>query len=127
MATSGSEVATQLADRGIAWQAIGFAIVGGIVLTVMRIYSESDSWQYELFIVTVTQLYWAFALFVGFVIDRSRKLFETRAQIRAEALRKSRRKGQVEENKRLKSLLKKHRVQLPPEVAKEILSVPAED
>ena len=62
----------------------------------------------------------------GFTRYRSRKLFETRAQIRAEALRKGIHKARVKENKRLRSLLKKHRIEIPPEVAEEIFNVPSD-
>ena len=128
MAFRSSETASELADRGIAWQAFGFAIVGLVVLALMRVYSDSDDWRYDLFIVTVTQLYWAFALLVGFAIDRSRKLFETRAQIREQLIRNTFRKGltkgQREENKRVRNLLKRHDVNVPKDVLDEITDVP---
>ena len=83
-----------LTSRGVAWQAVGFVIVGIAVLTIKHVFSASDAWQYGLFIFAATNLYWAFALMIAYVIDWSRKMFETKAQIRAEALQKSFQKGQ---------------------------------
>ena len=124
MAGANSNIAGDLASRGIAWQAIGFAIVGIAIITIKHVYSGSDAWQYRLFIFGVTNVYWAFALIIAYAIDRSRKLFETKAQIRAEALQKSFNKGQKEgrkeEKERIESLLVKHRSELPPDLFDEL-------
>ena len=120
MAGANSNIAGDLASRGIAWQAIGFAIVGIAIITIKHVYSGSDAWQYRLFIFGVTNVYWAFALIIAYAIDRSRKLFETKAQIRAEALQKSFDKGRQEEKERIESLLVKHRSEIPPDLFDEL-------
>ena len=128
MAGANSNIAGDLASRGIAWQAIGFAIVGIAIITIKHVYSGSDAWQYELFVFGVGNVYWAFALIIAYAIDRSRKLFETKAQIRAEALQKSFNKGQKEgqkegrkeEKERIESLLVKYRSEIPPDLFDEL-------
>ena len=127
MAASESSSSSPLADRGISWQAFGFALIGVVVLSLKRIYSESDAEPYRVFDTAVTQLYWAFALLVAWIIERIREVFETKANILANARRKIFRKGRVEENKRVRTLLKKHRVEVPPAVADELSKVPSGD
>ena len=79
----------------------------------------------RVFDTAVTQLYWAFALLVAWIIERIREVFETKANILANARRKIFRKGRVEENRRVRSLLKKHRVEVPPAVVDELSKVPS--
>ena len=71
-----------------------------------------------------SDFYWAFALIIAYAIDRSRKLFETKAQIRAEALRKSflkgHKEGQEEEKERIESVLVQHRSEIPPDLFDEL-------
>lgn len=98
--------------------------MGLAIAIIKREYSGSDAWQYELFIFGVGNVYWAFALIIAYAIDRSRKLFETKAQIRAEALRKSfnkgRKEGQEKEKERIESVLVRHRSEIPPDLFDEL-------
>ena len=47
-------------------------------------------------------------------------MFETKAQIRAEALRKSFNKGRQEEKERIESVLVKRRSEIPPDLFDEL-------
>ena len=119
-----SERAGGLGDRGIALQAVVFGIVGIISVALLQIYSDSDALAYRIFENAVTRFYWAFVLPMVFVIDRSRKMFETRAQIRSEVVREESRKARTDERDAVLNLLKERGVNLPPEVEDEIRSRP---
>ena len=76
-------VISTLEERGIVWQASGFAIIGAISVTLISIsvYSELDHWSIYAYRLAVTQMSWAFALAIATTIERIRKMFETRTEI----------------------------------------------
>ena len=91
------ELPPELIDRGIVWQIAGFAILGVAASSALAIYSESDTLPFRFFEVATTKLIWAFVPTVAYLIDRSRKMFERRSEIRAtarrEVLEKARQEG----------------------------------
>ena len=89
MTINGTEVPGMLTDRGIGWHAVGFAIAGAASISVLTIYSESSHWSYQVFEVTVTKHSWAFVIGIASIIERIRQMFETKAAIRAAAVRKA--------------------------------------
>ena len=80
------ESPTDQQDRGLGYQALGFAVVGFISLVLLEICRDCDGWMYESFETAVTRLHWAFAVALAGIIDRGRKMFETRKAIREQAL-----------------------------------------
>ena len=84
-------VISTLEERGIVWQASGFAIIGAISVTLISIsvYSELEHWSIYAYRLAVTQMSWAFALAIATTIERIRKMFETRTEIRRQAREKA--------------------------------------
>ena len=80
-----SEIPREVADRGIWWQIIGFALVGALCLVILEEFSGSDSRLYRYFAAAVTDLYWALVIVLAGLIDRGRSMFETKAEIRRAA------------------------------------------
>ena len=72
-------------DRGLTFQAVGFAIVGCAGTIIYHAFAGSDHWAYQLFEVAVSKFYWAFAVTLAAIFDWVRKMFETRAEIRRAA------------------------------------------
>ena len=83
MGTAGST-----SERGMGWQALGFAVVGCASVAILQLWSESGSWAYESFETAVARLYWAFVVPLAALFDWGRKMFETRQEIREAARRK---------------------------------------
>lgn len=94
------ETAGSPSERGIGWQALGFAVVGCVGVATLELWSESGSWMYQSFETAVTRLYWAFVVPLAALFDWGRRMFETRQEIRKAAVEK-------EVRKRLKKELKK--------------------
>ena len=94
------ETAGSASERGIGWQALGFAVVGCAGVAILEVWSESGSWVYQSFETAVTRLYWAFVVPLAALFDWGRRMFETRQEIRKAAVEK-------EVRKRLKKELKK--------------------
>ena len=92
MASEKSDLASELSERGIGFQAWGFAVVGFSSVVVLQFYSGSDSWLYKSFQTAVTQLHWAFLVPLAALFDWGRTMFETRKAIREAAI-----KSQIEE------------------------------
>ena len=88
-----SEVPRQMADRGVWWHVIGFAIAGAICLVILEEFAGSDAKAYRYFETTIDRLYWALAVVLAGLIDRGRHMFETRMQIRQAARAKVRAEG----------------------------------
>jgi len=91
-----SEVPRQMADRGVWWHVIGFAIAGAICLVILEEFAGSDAKAYRYFETTIDRLYWALAVVLAGLIDRGRHMFETRMQIRRAARAKVREEGRRE-------------------------------
>ena len=132
-----------LVDRGIGFQAAGFAVVLLVSTTILRVFQGSDFWLYQWFEIAVTGTYWAAVAPLAALFDWMRKMFERGKAIReakkAQLLAKERRKGHAEghaegqaeglakgvelvreREKEIQTLLKSPGVTLPPEVADAI-------
>ena len=94
-----SEVPRQMADRGVWWHVVGFAIAGAICLVILEEFAGSDARAYRYFETTIDRLYWALAVVLAGLIDRGRHMFETRMQIRRAARAKVREEGRREGRK----------------------------
>ena len=118
------EIASTLEERGIAWQAVGFALIGIISVPLLWIYSEADHWTIGFYRIAVTQLHWAFAIAIALTIERLRKMFETKTEIRRaarqKAINEAKEEGEREALARVKSEMQKHGIQLPPEAEEAI-------
>lgn len=92
-----SEATNSLPDRGVWWHIAGFSLAGGICLVILEEFAGSDTKAYQYFETAVTRLYWALVIILAGLIDRGRKLFETKMEIRRvareKALAKARQEG----------------------------------
>ena len=88
-------------ERGIGFQAVGFAVVGCAGVAILQFGSESGSWAYQSFETAATRLYWAFVVPLAALFDWGRKMFETRKAIREAALRREVQRALDEERKRI--------------------------
>ena len=119
---SSNEVPFKLNERGILWQIAGFAIVGVATTSTLAIYSEANVLPFRFLEIATTKLSWAFVPAVAFIADRSRKMFETRSEIREAARRKVLERGKREEKERIRSELEAEGVVIPPEVAERVFN-----
>ena len=87
------ETAGSTSERGIGWQALGFAVVGCAGVAILELWSESGSWVYHSFETAATRLYWAFVVPLAALFDWGRRMFETRQEIRKAAVEKAIRKA----------------------------------
>lgn len=87
METAGTTSHTS--ERGIGFQALGFAVVGCASVAILQIWSESGSWAYQSFETAVSRLYWAFVVPLAALFDWGRRMFETRQEIRKAAFEKA--------------------------------------
>lgn len=74
-------------ERGIGFQAAGFAVVGCASVAILQ--TGSESWAYQSFETAATRLYWAFVVPLAALFDWGRKMFETREAIRKAAVEKA--------------------------------------
>ena len=120
-----------LADRGVGWQASGFALTGIACLAILRVFDGSSSWQYEWFEAASVRLYWAFIVPLAALFDGGRKLFEKGKAIReaqkARMVEKARREGEKKERARIMKELEAGGVKLPPIVAEAVLGKRSEE
>ena len=126
------EITSTLEERGVTWQAVGFALIGIVSVPVLWIYSGADHWTIGFYRIAVTQLHWAFAIAIALTIERIRKMFETKTEIRRaarqklidEAIERGIEQGSIQgehrATERMMSILDRHGVQLPPEAEAEI-------
>ena len=98
------EITLKLEERGVVWHGVAFALVGIVTTMVLAIYSESDFLAIIALRLIATQLHWAFIPIIVIIVERIRKMFETRTQIRREAtmkaLAESRQEGEERGEKR---------------------------
>lgn len=87
------ETAGSTSQRGMGWQALGFAVVGCASVAILELWSESGSWAYQSFETAVSRLYWAFVVPLAALFDWGRRMFETRQEIRKAAVEKAIRKA----------------------------------
>ena len=92
------EITSSLEERGVAWQAVTFALIGAVTLTALSVYSDSQHWTINTHRLAATQLHWAFIPIIVFSVERIRKMFETKTEIRkaarAQAIAKAREEGE---------------------------------
>ncbi|MCY3844089.1 MAG: hypothetical protein OXH69_11165 [Acidobacteria bacterium] len=100
------DLASDLSDRGIGFQALGFAIVGFSSVALLQFYSGSDFWLYKSFQTAVTQLHWAFLVPLAALFDWGRKMFETSQAIREKVFQ---RRVETALDKRVEQALKSER------------------
>ena len=121
------ELPSELIDRGVAWQVLGFVLVGIAATSALAIYSETDTLAFRFFEVAATKVNWAFVPTIAFIIDRSRKMFERSSEIRAAARREVRERGRQEGREearketedRIRSILKADGIVIPPDTAEK--------
>jgi hypothetical protein len=105
-------------ERGIGFQALGFAVVGCASVAILQLWSESGSWAYQSFETAVSRLYWAFVVPLAALFDWGRRMFETREEIRKAAVEKAIRKA-------VEKALKDERRRLRERIASATWSMPA--
>ena len=113
-------VASSLEERGIVWQAVGFATIGAISLLVLSVYSEAEHWGLGVYRLAVTQLSWAFVVAIAIVIEGARRMFETKTEIRRAAREKAIAKARDEGAKELLSELEKRGITVPEDIAERL-------
>jgi hypothetical protein len=118
------QVPEVLTDRGIGWQAAGFALTGIVCLVILKTYDGSDYWLYQWFETAAVDLYWSFVLPLAALFDGGRKLFEKGKAIReaqkTRMVERARRKAKDEENQRVRKELERLGVALSPEVVEAV-------
>ena len=116
-----TQVPEALANRGVGWQAAGFALTGIACLAVLRSFEGTDFWLYHWFERATVDLYWAFIVPLAFLFDWMRKMFETAKAIReakkAEIRQKALKEGEERERARIMKELEAAGVTLSPEAA----------
>ena len=78
-----SELPSELSERGIWWQVVGFALVAVISLAILAEFSGSEIRAYRYLEIAATKLYWAFIIPLGGLFEGVRKMFEKASEIRA--------------------------------------------
>ena len=134
MSQSQSQVPEAFVNRGVGWQAAGFALTGIACLVILKWFEGSDSWLYQWLETVSVDLYWATIVPLAFLFDGVRKMFESAKAIRdakkAEIREKGRREGEKQERERIMKELKKLEaagVTLPPMVTDAVLGKRQED
>ena len=121
------ETASSTSERGIGWQAFGFAVVGCAGVAILELWSESGYWVYQSFETAVTRLYWAFVVPLAALFDWGRKMFETRREIReaarAKVIQKAVKKAVDKERKRIVAALEQYTGLPRKEIERKILQV----
>lgn len=126
-----SDLPSELGERGIWWQVIGFAIAGCISVAILQIWDGSDFRAYRSFQIAVKDLYWLFVLPLAGVIEGARKMFEKASEIRAaqrakiwqrglnrgreEGRKEGREEGREEALNEMRNLLRSQSVSTDPE------------
>ena len=124
--------ASGLQDRGIGFQALGFALVGCACVAILTLFSGSDHLAYKAFEIATTKLHWAFVILLAVTFDTGRMMFgkaqairearreAKKAQIREQGRQEGREEGREHENARFRALLDQHDISLPPDVVDEM-------
>ena len=121
-----------LEERGLIWQGSGFASIGVTSLVLLSVYSEADHWSIGIYRPAVTQLNWAFVVAIALAIERVRRMFETRTEIRkaaraefvAKEIEKAERRGEErgaqQAAERYKANLRKQGIEITPEMERHV-------
>ena len=115
-----SETNRGLGDRGIGWQAAGFALVALGSVVILELYSGSEFWLFEAFRTAVVQIYWALVVPLGALFDWGRRMFETGKAIREAKLRQIRNEGRQEGIELLRRRLEESGVSVPQDVVERL-------
>ena len=136
------EFTSTLEERGFWWQAIGFGLIGAVSVTVLSIYSDSHDTMIEVYRLAATQVQWAFVAPIVATVERIRKMFEKKSEIRRmareEAIAKAEERGMergmerglergLQEGERgamerFRSDLRKHGIQLTAEQEEDMFN-----
>ena len=132
------DVASTLEERGIVWQGVSLAAIGIISAPLLWIYSDSNHWSIGIYRIATTQLNWMFVVALAVIIERIRKMFETRTEIRrrvsekldAEAEARGMKKGieqgveqnRMETEKRMRMAFKKRGMEVPPDFIEDVIN-----
>ncbi len=121
------EFTSTLEERGFWWQAIGFGLIGAVSVTVLSIYSDSHDTMIEVYRLAATQVQWAFVAPIVAAVERIRKMFEKKSEIRRMAreeaiakaeergLERGLKEGEREAMERFRSDLRKRGIRLSKE------------
>ena len=128
--TTSTSTTGTLADRGVGWQATGFAVTGLASLAILKTFDGSEIWLYQWFETAAVDLYWAFLVPLAVLFDGGRRLFEKGKAIReaqkARMVEKARQKAKEEERQRIMRNSSDRR-NFPPLVAEVVLQKRSED
>ena len=136
------EFTSTLEERGFWWQAIGFGLIGAVSVTVLSIYSDSHDTMIEVYRLAATQVQWAFVAPIVATVERIRKMFEKKSEIRKMAreeviakakeqgleqglergLERGRQEGERGAMERFRSNLRKHGIQLTAEQEEDMFN-----
>ncbi len=132
------EFTSTLEERGFWWQAIGFGLIGTVSVTVLSIYSDSPDTMVEVYRLAATQVQWAFVAPIVAAVERIRKMFEKKSEIRRMAreeviskareqgleqgLERGRQEGERGAMERFRSDLRKHGIQLTAEQEEDMFN-----
>ena len=120
MQQTNSQATGPLGDRGVGWQATGFALTGIACLALLKVFDGSDSDLYQWFEAASVDLYWAFVVPLAALFDGGRKLFEKGQAIREAQKARMIKRALEKEHKRIRKALEKQGVTLSPEVAEAV-------
>ena len=113
------EFTSTLEERGFWWQAIGFGLIGAVSVSVLSIYSDSHDTMIEVYRLAATQVQWAFVAPIVATVERIRKMFEKKSEIRRmareEAIAKAKERGRQEAMEQFRSDLHKRGIRLSRE------------
>lgn len=113
-----------LADRGIGFQASGFALVWLVSTAILELFQGSGHWLYQWFETATVDTYWSALVPSGALFDWVRKMFERgkaireakKAEIEEKAVRRGIEQGRQQAREQFRELLKQHGIALTPEV-----------
>ena len=109
-----------LRSRGIAYQAVGFGIIGIASALILFTFAGSDHWTYRLFDLCATKLYWAFVAPLAAIFDKVRAMFETTGELRRRIFEDGNRQGRADTLTEVRSNME--RAGLPQDVIDSILA-----
>lgn len=112
-------IGLQLDKRGIPFQVAALAVYGLLVTGVLTLYSETGTLHIRYLEIATTQFSWAFAPLVGYAVERSRSMFNTRAETRAAVRAKVREEGRKEMMEWMRSKLEERGQEMDPEIEEE--------
>ena len=122
-----TQVPEAFVNRGVGWQAAGFALTGIACLVILRSFDGSDYWLYQWFETLAVDLYWSTIVPLAFLFDWCRKMFESAKAIREAQKARMVKRAREKEQERIKKELQRRGVTLSPEVIKAVFGNRSED